>query len=78
MERIIAKGSLFCWDMTQIDKDKMRLYGGERTDNMRIQAFLAPCNYKFLETDPVHPECEAELSKQHEYLGNIDIIIMYN
>ena len=49
--------------MTKIDKNKMRLYGEERTDNMRIQAFLAPCNYKFLETDLIHPECEPSLEK---------------
>ena len=78
IERMKEKGSLKCFDKTKIDKDKMIIYGNERTSHAVVQIYLAPCNYKVFETDEIHPKCETSLKKQEQYLGDIHIITMYN
>ena len=72
------KRGMFCLDMTE----DIELYGKERNDEyQRIEVALTPCNYVHThlgyQGDSVHPECVADLEKQKEYLGPLDILIYH-
>ena len=71
---------MFCFDWDTVD---MIIHGNENNDeHARIEFLMVPCNYIHqlwgYEGDAVAPECETDLEKQIEYLGNLNVFIYYS
>ena len=73
------KRGMYCLDQDE----EIDLYGNERNNNhARLEIILLPCNYVHshlgYEGDSVHPECIADLAKQTEYLGPLNMMLYYS
>lgn len=70
---------MFCIDPTE----ELHIYGNEKSYNyQRLELIITPCNYLHThlgyEGDSIHPECIADLDKQKEYLGPIDLMLYFS
>lgn len=73
------KRGMYCLDLDE----EISLFGNERNDNYAsLEIVLVPCNYVHshlgYEGDSIHPECIADIAKQIEYLGPIDLMLYYS
>ena len=78
MKRDEQRG-MFCIDWT----DDLEIYGEEQNPEFQKLEFLfLPCNYIHqidgYTGDYVKEECIADLEKQKEYLGPLDMLIYFN
>ena len=72
------KRHLYCLDWENLDEDEVGVWGVTNDENyQRWEFVLVPCNYIHREFgdigDSIHEECEANLQKQMDYLGNMKV-----
>lgn len=74
------KRGFMCIDFEE--GENLKIYGNERNDEyQRIEIVLVPCNYLHshlgYRLDRIHEDCVADLDKQIEYLGSIDVLLYH-